>query len=122
MTDQALVTRWDDLPRQPMRGGITRRFVNSERMMVGEITFDKGDDVPAHRHENEQYTYVLSGALRFRFGEDQAEEVVVGAGEIVFIPASLLHSAFAEEDTVELDIFCPPRADWLDGSDRYMRE
>ena len=121
MGEQAVVTRWDDLEIQPMRGGITRRFVHSDRMMVGQIRFAKGDGVPAHRHDNEQYTYVLSGAQRFRFGEDQAEEVVVGAGEIVLIPANLLHSASADEDTFELDIFCPPRADWIDGSDAYMR-
>lgn len=121
MVERATVTRWDALEMQSMRGGITRRFVNSDRMMVGQVRFAKGDSVPAHRHDNEQYTYVLSGALRFRFGEDQGEEVVVGAGEIVLIPANLLHSATADEETFELDIFCPPRADWLDGSDLYMR-
>ena len=64
----------------------------------------------------------FSGALRFRFGEDQEEEVVVGAGEIVLIPSGLLHSASADEDTFELDIFCPPRRDWIEGDDAYMRQ
>lgn len=105
-----------------MRGGITRRFVHSDKMMVGQITFQKGDRVPAHRHDNEQYTYVVSGALRFLFGEDQAEEVMVAAGEIVLIPSGLLHSASADEETFELDIFCPPRQDWIEGEDAYMRE
>lgn len=122
MEARAVKTRWDDLAIEPMRGGMTRRFVNSDRMMVGQITFAKGDSVPAHRHDNEQYTYVISGALRFLFGEAQDEEVVVGPGEIVLIPANLLHSASADEDTFELDIFCPPRADWLDGSDAYIRQ
>ncbi|HKX79993.1 MAG TPA: cupin domain-containing protein [Novosphingobium sp.] len=114
--------QWEKLPKQNMRGGITRRFVNSEKMMVGQIWFRKGDSVPAHRHDNEQFTYVISGALRFLFGEDQQEEVIVGPEEIVLIPAGLLHSALALEDVFELDIFCPPRSDWLDGSDAYMRE
>lgn len=118
---EAVLTRWDDLAVQSMRGGITRRFVNSDKMMVGQISFGKGDSVPAHRHDNEQYTYVISGALRFRFGEAQNEEILVGAGEIVLIPSGMLHSATADEDTFELDIFCPPRSDWLDGSDAYMR-
>ncbi len=121
MSDRATVTRWDSLPLQPMRGGITRRFVNSDKMMVGQISFKKGDGVPAHRHDNEQYTYVVTGALRFRFGDLQDEEIVVSASEIVLIPSGLLHSASADEDTFELDIFCPPRADWLDGSDAYMQ-
>lgn len=120
--ERAIVTRWQNVPLDLMRGSITRRFVHSEKMMVGQIHFKKGDSVPAHRHDNEQYTYVLTGALRFRFGEQQDEEVVVGAGEIVLIPSNLLHSARADEDTFELDIFCPPRQDWLTGDDAYMRK
>jgi quercetin dioxygenase-like cupin family protein len=119
---KAVVSRWEDVNLDRMRGGITRRFVHSDKMMIGQIHFDKGDSVPAHRHDNEQYTYVVSGALRFNFGEDQQEEVVVGAGEIVLIPSGLLHSASAEEDTFELDIFCPPRRDWIEGDDTYMRQ
>jgi quercetin dioxygenase-like cupin family protein len=119
---KAVVSRWNDVKLDRMRGGITRRFVHSDKMMVGQIHFDRGDSVPAHRHDNEQYTYVVSGALRFRFGEDQQEEVVVGTGEIVLIPSGLLHSASADEDTFELDIFCPPRQDWIDSDDAYMRE
>lgn len=119
---KAVMSRWDDVRLEKLRGGITRRFVHSEQMMVGQIHFDKGDRVPAHRHDDEQYTYVISGALHFRFGEDQEEEVVVGAGEIALIPSGLLHSASADEDTFELDIFCPPRRDWIEGADAYMRE
>jgi quercetin dioxygenase-like cupin family protein len=117
----AVLTRWDDLPLEKMRGGMSRRYVHSDRMMVAQVNFRKGDGVPAHRHDNEQYTYVITGALRFLFGEDQAEEVVVGPGEIVFIPSGLLHSASADEDTFELDIFDQPRQDWIDGDDAYMR-
>jgi quercetin dioxygenase-like cupin family protein len=123
MTDaRATVTRWDDLPLEKMRGGMNRRYVHSDKMMVAQVNFARGDSVPAHRHDNEQYTYVVTGALRFLFGEEQDEEVVVGAGEIVLIPAGMLHSASADDDTFELDIFCPPRQDWIEGDDAYMRE
>ena len=114
-------SRWKDVRLDKMRMSITRRFVHSDKSMVAQITFAKGDSVPAHRHPNEQYTYVLTGALKFLFGEDQKEEVIVRADEIVLIPAELLHSAVALEDTFELDIFTPPRADWIDGSDDYFR-
>ncbi|MDG2005194.1 MAG: cupin domain-containing protein [Novosphingobium sp.] len=118
----ASVTRWDELPLEPMRGGMSRRYVHSDKMMVAQVNFAKGDSVPAHRHDNEQYTYVVTGGLRFWFGEEQDEEVMVAAGEIVLIPSGLLHSASADEDTFELDIFCPPRRDWIEGDDAYMRE
>jgi len=117
-----VVSRWSDVPLEKIRGGMDRRYVHSDRMMVAQVNFKKGDSVPAHRHENEQFTYVLTGALRFRFGEAQDEEIVVSAGEIVLIPSGLLHSATADADTFELDIFNPPRRDWIEGDDAYMRE
>ena len=120
--DRAVLTRWDDIPLDRMRGSITRRFVTSNKMMIAQVSFAKGDDVPAHRHLNEQFVYVLTGALRFLLGEAQDEEIIVRSGEVILVPSNLLHSAAALEDTLELDIFCPPRADWLDGSDAYLRK
>ena len=117
----ATLTRWDDLPLEAMRGSITRRFVTTDKQMLAQITLSKGDEVPAHRHHNEQVTYVLTGALRFLFEDGQDVEVIVSAGEVVVIPSDLLHSAIALEDTFELDIFSPPRADWIDGGDAYLR-
>jgi unsaturated pyranuronate lyase len=77
--------------------------------------------VPQHAHENEQLTYILEGRLRFFLGEDGSEVVDVAAGEVLHIPSNLPHRAEALEDTLDVDIFTPPRADWLDGSDAYLR-
>jgi len=104
-----------------MKGTITRRIITSQRIMFGEIGFKKGDAVPRHAHESEQFTYVVEGALKFWFGDDDRDEVVVAAGEVVVIPANLPHRAEALEDTVEFDIFNPPRRDWLDRTDTYLR-
>lgn len=119
--EQARVVRWDDLVREPMRGGITRRFVHSDKLMLAQITLQAGDVVPPHRHHNEQFTYVISGLMHFTFGDAQDKHVSVGPGEVLLIPSGLLHSASVSEDTFELDIFDPPRADWIDGSDAYLR-
>jgi len=78
--------------------------------------------VPRHQHENEQITYVLEGALRFRLGAEGAQQVDVRAGEVLTIPSNLPHSAEALEDTLDVDIFDPPRRDWLDGTDQYLRQ
>ena len=120
-TDKARAWRWEDVKLEEMAGTITRRFVSSDKLMIAQITIAKGNLVPAHRHHNEQITYMISGALRFLFGEEQDEEVVVRGGEVLIIPSNLLHSAEALEDTFELDVFNPPRADWIDGSDAYLR-
>jgi ribosomal protein L16 Arg81 hydroxylase len=45
----------------------------------------------------------------------------VKAGEVLVIPPHLPHTAVALEDTLDVDIFSPPRQDWIDGSDAYLR-
>jgi quercetin dioxygenase-like cupin family protein len=113
--------RWNDMAAEPLKGTITRRFIASERMMIAHVYFKKGDDVPLHAHENEQITYILEGALQFWLGADGERELTVRAGEVLVIPANLPHRALALEDTLDLDVFDPPRQDWLDGSDAYIR-
>jgi len=119
---RAVHYRWKDQPSEAMKGTITRRIVTGERIMFAEIRFKKGDTVPRHAHDNEQFTYVVEGALKFWFGDDSKQEVVVSAGEVVVIPSNLPHRAEALHDTVEFDIFSPPRQDWLDKTDSYLRD
>jgi unsaturated pyranuronate lyase len=113
--------RWDDMTAEPLKGGITRKLITGDRMMIAHVFLKKGDDVPQHAHENEQLTYILSGALHFWFGAEGEEEITVRAGEVVVIPSNLPHRALALEDTLDVDVFCPPRQDWLSGTDAYLR-
>jgi quercetin dioxygenase-like cupin family protein len=113
--------RWEELPVEKLKGGLTRRLIASDRMMIAHVYFKKGDDVPRHSHENEQITYILEGALRFRLGADGERELIVRAGEVLVIPSYLAHSAVALEDTLDVDVFNPPRQDWLAGTDAYLR-
>jgi len=113
--------RWDNLSAEPLKGGITRRLITSDRMMIAHVYLKKGDDVPHHSHENEQITYILEGALQFWLGEHGERELVVHAGEVLVIPSNLPHRALALENTLDVDIFNPPRQDWLAGTDSYLR-
>jgi quercetin dioxygenase-like cupin family protein len=113
--------RWDNLTAEPLKGGITRRLITSDRMMIAHVYLKKGDDVPHHSHENEQITYILEGALHFWLGENGERELVVHAGEVLVIPSNLPHRALALENTLDVDIFDPPRQDWLAGTDAYLR-
>jgi len=117
----ATLHRWDDLPVETLNEKLGRRLVTGERIMLAHVYLKEGCVVPMHRHENEQMTYILEGALRFTLGEDREREVVVRAGEVLHIPSNVPHEAVALEDTLDVDIFCPPRADWLDGTDAYLR-
>ena len=113
--------RWDDMPKERVSDLLERRLITGERMMLAHVYLDKGCIVPRHSHENEQITYILKGALRFWLGEDGEEEVIVRAGEVLVIPPNLPHQAEALEDTLDVDIFSPPRQDWLDKTDDYLR-
>ena len=113
--------RWTDLPKERVTDQLSRRLVTGERIMLAHVYLDKGCIVPKHSHENEQITYILEGALRFWIGEEQREEVVVRAGEVLHIPSNVEHKAEALEDTLDVDIFSPPREDWLKKTDAYLR-
>ena len=113
--------RWDRIPEEALRGTITRRVITGERTMIAHVYLKKGDDVPRHRHENEQLTYVLEGTLRLWFGDNDEREITVHAGEVLVIPSNLEHRAVALEETLDVDVFNPPRQDWLDGTDAYLR-
>ena len=122
MKSQSPVTfyRWSDMPKERVTDQISRRLVTGDRMMLAHVYLDKGSVVPKHSHENEQLTYILEGALQFWIGEDQTEEIVVRAGEVLLIPSNVPHRALALVDTLDVDVFSPPRQDWLDGTDSYF--
>jgi quercetin dioxygenase-like cupin family protein len=111
--------RLKDLAVEEVNPLLDRQIVSGERSMLARIILRKGCIVPQHSHDNEQITYVLEGALKFVI-EDR--EIVVGAGEVLVIPSQVPHSAEALEDTIDLDLFCPPRADWLNKTDAYLRK
>lgn len=122
MADETTHYRWEDMEPERVTDRIRRRLVTGERGMLAEVLLAKGAIVPTHSHDNEQFTYILSGALRFWLGEDGETELVVRAGEVLHIPSNVPHKAEALEDTVDLDVFCPPRQDWLDGTDTYFHD
>lgn len=112
---------WEKVPLEQLNPDLSRKMVTGENVMLTRIYLKKGCVVPRHSHHNEQITYVLEGALKFLLGEDQDEEITVRSGEVLVIPAHLPHTARALEDTVDIDIFAPPRQDWLEGTDKYLR-
>ena len=109
---------WDSVELEDLNPLLKRQFVVGENVMIARILLKKGCVVPLHSHHNEQVTYILEGALKFGLN---GEEVVVRAGEVLCIPPNVPHQAVALEDTVDLDIFTPPREDWIAKTDAYLR-
>jgi quercetin dioxygenase-like cupin family protein len=110
---------WNTVPLEDLNPLFKRQFVVGEDIMVARVLMKKGCIVPLHSHHNEQVTYILEGALKFWI---DGKEIVVKAGEVLTIPRNMPHKAEAVEDTVDLDIFNPPRADWINKTDQYLRK
>jgi quercetin dioxygenase-like cupin family protein len=109
---------WHTVPLEDLNPLLRRQFVVGEDIMVARVLLKKGCVVPLHSHHNEQVTYILEGALKFWI---DGKEIVVHAGEVLTIPRNMPHKAEALEDTVDLDVFNPPRADWINKTDQYLR-
>jgi quercetin dioxygenase-like cupin family protein len=110
------------MPRERLTALLGRRFLYGERVMLSHVYLKKGCLVPKHRHENEQVSYILEGRVLFRLGEDREEEAqLLRAGDVLVIPGNLPHSAEALVDSLSLDVFSPPRQDWIEGTDAYLR-
>ena len=112
-------TSFATIPVEQLNPFIDRQFVYGERGMLARLILRKGAIVPKHSHENEQISYVLEGALRFTMEDGRV--ITVRSGEVLVIPSNMPHMAEALEDTLDLDIFTPPRADWIAGTDAYLR-
>jgi quercetin dioxygenase-like cupin family protein len=113
------VTSWDRMEAEKLNDKITRQMLNGAHTTVARIFLAQGAIVPRHRHESEQFSLILAGALKFVF--DNGERIVRG-GEMIFIPSNVPHAAEALEDTVDLDIFSPRREDWIRKDDAYLRK
>jgi quercetin dioxygenase-like cupin family protein len=113
--------KWDTMPIEAVNPLIGRRLITGERMMIAHVYLKKGAVVPRHNHHNEQLTYILDGWLRFWIGEDESEVIDLKTGEVLTIPSMVWHKAEAMEDTLDVDVFNPPREDWLNKTDDYLR-
>jgi quercetin dioxygenase-like cupin family protein len=109
---------WNKVEREKLNDLIDREMVVGDKLMLARVFMKKGAHVPKHQHHNEQVTYILEGALKFAI---DGKEIVVRAGEVLCIPSNMPHEAWALEDTLDLDVFDPPREDWLNKTDAYLR-
>jgi quercetin dioxygenase-like cupin family protein len=111
--------RWSEIPTEQLNPLLQRQFLHGEQAMLTRFHLAKGCIVPLHSHPNEQISYIVSGALQFDFGDGDTR--TVSAGEVLVIPGGVPHSAIATEDTLAFDVFAPPRQDWIDKTDAYLR-
>lgn len=113
---------WNAVSTEEVTEQMHRKIIAGEKLMIAKMKFKDGFRVPLHSHENEQITEVISGTIRFWFGNNREQVMDLHAGELVVIPPNLPHEALMIGDVEEIDHWAPPRQDWLDGTDDYLKE
>ncbi len=111
----------DQVELEQIGEGMIRWLVWGSEMLMARISLGAGISVPKHQHPNEQITYLLAGEMDFRFGDDGEDQRHIGAGEILVIPRDMHHAAKVLADAEVIELFAPPRQDWIDGTDSYLR-
>src|SRR6266571_6342763 len=109
---------WNKVELETLNPLLQRQLIVGHEVMLARVLLKKGCIVPLHSHVNEQLSYILEGELKFFI---DGKEIVVRSGQVLTIPPNMPHKAEALEDTVDLDIFHPPRADWLNRTDTYLK-
>lgn len=113
---------WDDVPEEQVNPSMKRKMIWGEKIMIARMQFKDGFTVPMHSHENEQVTQVQKGTIRFWFGDEDADPIDLHAGDSVVIPGNLPHKALMIGEVEETDTWAPPRKDWIDGTDDYLKK
>ena len=96
--------RWSDVPVESITPAIERKFITADRMTLAHFQLKAGGVVPQHAHENEQLSYVVSGALKFTV---DGQSIVASGGDVVQIPSGLAHAVDVLEDSFVIDVFAP---------------
>jgi len=118
-TNNMPIHRWNEVPKEKITPLLSRQTVHTTTMTIARFELAKGASVPEHRHHNEQFTTLEKGRMRFVL---DGAEVILNAGESLHIPANAPHSAEVLEDAIAVDLFSPPREDWIRGDDAYLRK
>ena len=113
-----LKTSWKTMEVEKLNETISRQMISGENATLSQLLLKRGAVVPRHSHVNEQYSWIISGALKFVFDD---HEILVSSGEVLVIPPNAPHLVIAMEDTVDIDFFAPRREYWIRKEDTYLR-
>ena len=113
---------WETVPTEYVNPSMARKIISGEKLMIAKMKFKDGFVVPQHHHVHEQVTQVVAGQMRFWFGENKEHIMDLYPGDVVVIPPNLPHEALMIGDVEEIDTWAPPRQDWLDKTDDYLRK
>jgi quercetin dioxygenase-like cupin family protein len=108
-----------ELPWEQINDRIERRVLAGRNGMIVWWKLKAGAYAAAHQHPHEQIVWILRGRMDFRMGNERRSMI---GGDVAVIAGNVEHEGFFPEDTEVVDIFAPPREDFLSGdAPPYMR-
>ncbi len=108
---KGFVKHHGDTVLQDLGGGTTRRILAwDEKLMLVEVSFEKGAEGALHSHPHEQSSYVISGKFRYTV---EGESTELNPGDSIVVPGGLAHGTVCLEAGALLDTFTPCREDFL---------
>ncbi|MBN1105420.1 MAG: cupin domain-containing protein [Deltaproteobacteria bacterium] len=100
--------------------GYYRRMVNGKNQMVCLVDIRPGWITKSHKHGNDESMYIVEGDTSCTVGDRTCQ---LKAGDVIYIPPNVEHElVVGDKGCRMIKVFSPPRADFLDGSDRYLRD
>ena len=101
----------DKRPVAVQEGMLRSVLGHGERIMMIEVSIERGSVAALHAHPHEQVTYVVRGTVQFTLGD---KKIVLSAGDSCFVAPDISHGAEALSDCLLVDAFSPPRQDFLE--------
>lgn len=106
-----MIFKNEEIIKTELGEGVSRKVLaHGGKMMAAEVSCKKGSSGPAHSHEHEQVSYILSGKFNVTI---DGKETILAEGDSYYVPANIIHGAVALEDGKILDVFTPQRDEFL---------
>ncbi len=110
---------FNDMEEEKISDKISRRYVTGGDLSMAVFLMKKSAHIPKHKYPAEQIRYILKGSIKFKTKD---ATYIVEAGDVLIVPPDVLHEYWALEDTIDLQIYSPPREDWINRTDFYLRK
>ncbi len=102
---------WTRVPFKNLFPGIRAQLVPGEKLMLARVHLEPNGIVPEHDHPHEQFGFIVEGEVDFTI---DGETRHLGPGDYYAIPGGVRHSVnVGPRPAIALDIFSPPRDDYL---------
>lgn len=105
-----MIVKSDQRQRRTFKGVHFWVGAFGERMMVTLMTFKEGERVETHTHPHEQAGYCIRGHFELTI---EGVPALIEVDDSYVIPGGAAHSYHILEDSLAVEMFSPPREDYL---------